>query len=192
MGDSGRSIDDLLAEMEPPNPPRPSGRSSRGGAPSPGGGRRRDRWLPIAGLLVVLSTAGIGFASGYLVRDGMRTAAAERTAATPEAQARQLRSAGWIEADAGVFVRRCGEDCLRPRIFGGGMAEVFQVQCLSRPCGRVRAQFVVLDGQGRVIDTLTASREGFQGERINLSVLTERPEARSIELDGLTARAIVH
>jgi hypothetical protein len=54
---------------------------------------------------------------------------------TPE----NLVSAGWQESDQGVFTRRCQDNCRRPVLYGGGVADVMEVNCLERPCGVIQA-----------------------------------------------------
>ena len=41
------------------------------------------------------------------------------------------------------------DNCRTPVVYGGGMADVMDVHCLDRPCGEIRAAFVVLDDRGR-------------------------------------------
>jgi hypothetical protein len=59
-----------------------------------------------------------------------------------------LLAAGWQESDQGVFTRRCQDNCRTPVVYGSGMADVMDVHCLDRPCGEIRAAFVVLDDRG--------------------------------------------
>lgn len=142
--------------------------------------------------MLLASAVVVGFVSGFWFRGEVAPAASGKGDSSLEQQARQLRSEGWRETDPGVFVRRCLEYCHQPKVYGGGIAEVYQVQCLSRPCGVINAEFVVLDGQGREITTMNLTREGLQGERLNLVVKADNPEAQRMELKDLSARAVVY
>lgn len=78
-----------------------------------------------------------------------------------------------------------------PRLFGGGVVDVMEVSCLERPCGEIRAVFDVLDGQGQLLHKLPLLRSGRQGERLQMVLESERPEARRFVLREFRARARV-
>ncbi|MFM7362465.1 MAG: hypothetical protein ACKO25_11725 [Cyanobium sp.] len=65
-----------------------------------------------------------------------------------------------------MFTRRCQDNCRRPLLYGGGVADVMEVNCLDRPCGEIRLEFDVLDGRGQVIGRIVERRSGRQGERL--------------------------
>ncbi len=183
-----KTVEDLIAELEGPAPASgvpsrgkpPGGQASRPRASSPGLG---GRWLPAVALLA------LGFAAGWTAA-GFRPAAHGSAAAKPGKETRQeLLAAGWQESDQGVFTRRCQDNCRRPLLYGGGIADVMEVNCLERPCGEIRAQFVVLDGRGQMIDQFTEDRPGRQGERLQLVLESRRPEARRFVLQSFSAKA---
>jgi hypothetical protein len=100
-----------------------------------------------------------------------------------------LLAAGWQEADQGVFTRPCQDNCRRPVLYGGGVAEVLEVNCLERPCGEIRGRFGVVDGRGQVIDQIMERRPGRQGERLQLVLESQLPEARRFVLQSFSAKA---
>jgi hypothetical protein len=102
-----------------------------------------------------------------------------------------LLADGWAEVDQGVFTRRCQGNCRRPRLYGGGVADVMEVSCLERPCGQIRAVFDVLDGQSQWLETLTQERPRRQGERLQLVFESDKPQARRFVLREFRARARV-
>lgn len=81
------------------------------------------------------------------------------------------------------------DNCRTPVVYGGGMADVMEVHCLDRPCGEIRAEFVVLDDRGQVIDQIMERRPGRQGERLQLVIESQRPEARRFVLQSFSAKA---
>ena len=108
----------------------------------------------------------------------------------PGRETRQdLVAAGWQESDQGVFTRRCQDNCRRPVFYGGGVADVMEVNCLERPCGEIRADFAVLDGRDQVIAQINAERPGRQSERLQLVLASQLPEARRFVLQSFSAKA---
>ena len=74
-------------------------------------------------------------------------------------------------------------------LYGGGVADVMEVNCLDRPCGEIRAEFGVVDGRGQVIDQIKERRPGRQGERLQLVLESQLPEARRFVLQSFSAKA---
>jgi hypothetical protein len=108
----------------------------------------------------------------------------------PGKETRQvLLAAGWQESDQGVFTRRCQDNCRMPVLYGGGVLDVMEVNCLDRPCGEIRADFAVLDGRGQVIGQIMERRSGRQGERLQLLLESDLPEARRFLLQSFSAKA---
>jgi hypothetical protein len=85
--------------------------------------------------------------------------------------------------------RRCQDNCRQPVLYGGGIADVMEVHCLERPCGEIRAEFVVLDERGQQIDQVVKRRTGFQGERLQLVIESERPDAHRFVPQSFKAKA---
>jgi hypothetical protein len=183
-----KTVEDLIAELEGPGrsagePPQgkpPSGHSRRPPGASSGLG---GRWLLAVALLA------LGFVGGWTAA-GLRPLAHGASSTKPGKETRQdLLAAGWQESDQGVFTRRCQDNCRRPLLYGGGVVDVMEVNCLDRPCGEIRAEFVVLDGRGQVIDQIMERRPGRQGERLQLVLESQRPEARRFVLRSFSAKA---
>lgn len=183
-----RTVDDLIADLEgkaptPGGPPqgKPPGMPSRLPAPaSPGFGGQ----LILAAVLMAL-----GFGAGWTAA-GLRPPAFGAAAAKPGRETRQdLLAAGWQEADQGVFTRRCQDNCRRPVLYGGGVADVMEVNCLERPCGDIRVAFDVVDGRGQVIDRIEEISKGRQGERLQIVLESHNSEARRFVLQSFSARA---
>jgi hypothetical protein len=172
MARNEKTVDDLIAELD-----RPA--RSTGGASSGLGGR----WLLAIALLA------LGFGGGWTAA-GLRPLADGAAATKSGRETRQdLLAAGWQESDQGVFTRRCQDNCRRPVLYGGGVADVMEVNCLDRPCGEIRAEFGVLDGRGQVIDQIKERRPGRQGERLQLVLESQLPEARRLVLQSFSAKA---
>jgi hypothetical protein len=183
-----RTVDDLIAELERKAP-------ARGGPPQgkPPGGQSR---LPspastgLSGrLFLAVVLLALGFAAGW-------TAASQRPPASGVAAAKlgresrqDLLSSGWQEADQGVFTRRCQDNCRRPVLYGGGVADVMEVNCLERPCGDIRVAFDVVDGRGQVIDRIEEISKGRQGERLQIVLESQKSEARRFVLQSFSAKA---
>jgi hypothetical protein len=74
-------------------------------------------------------------------------------------------------------------------LYGGGVADVMEVNCLERPCGVIQAVFAVVDGRGQMVDQKTESRPGLQGERLQLVLVSRHPEARRFVLQSFSAKA---
>jgi hypothetical protein len=141
--------------------------------------------------LLAVGLVLLGFGAGWMAA-GLRASLAEKPAAGGRGESRRdLLADGWVEADQGVFTRRCQGICRRPRLYGGGIIEVMEVACLERPCGQIQARFDVVDGLGQVLDTVTIDRPGRQGERLQLVIESPKPEAKSFVLQSFTARARV-
>jgi len=183
-----RTVEDLIAEMEgsappaggPPQSKPPGGQARLPVAASPG---FRGRWLLAVALLA------LGFGAGWTAA-GVRSQAHGAAASKPGKETRQnLLAAGWQESDQGVFTRRCQDNCRRPLFYGGGVADVTEVNCLERPCGEIRAEFGVLDQRGQVIDQIMERRPGRQGERLQLVLESQLPEARRFVLQSFSAKA---
>ena len=182
---SGKTVDDLIVEMEPVPP---GGRPPKPPALPPSSGPSR---FPILQRLLVLGLVLLGFGAGWMAA-GLRASLAEKPAAGGRGESRQdLLADGWVESDQGVFTRRCQGICRKPRLYGGGIIDVMEVACLERPCGDIQAKFDVLDGQGKVLDTVTLDRPGRQGERLQLLIESPKPEAKSFVLQSFTSSARV-
>jgi hypothetical protein len=64
-----------------------------------------------------------------------------------------------------------------------------EVNCLERPCGEIRVQFGVIDDRGQVIDQIKVRRPGRQGERLQLVLESQLPEARRFVQQSFSAKA---
>lgn len=183
-----KTVDDLIAELEgksPASSESPPGkhpdRQTRLTAPvSPDFGGR---------LLLAVVLLAIGFVAGWSVA-GLRQQLSSAGAAKPDRETRQtLLAAGWKEGDQGVFTRRCQDNCRKPVLYGGGVADVMEVNCLERPCGEIRVAFDVVDGRGQVIDRIEERSKGRQGERLQIVFESQNSEARSFVLQSFSAKA---
>jgi hypothetical protein len=74
-------------------------------------------------------------------------------------------------------------------LYGGGVADVMEVNCLERPCGDIRVAFDVVDGRDRVIDRIEQISKGRQGERLQIVLESQNSEARRIVLQSFSAKA---
>ena len=155
-----------------------------------GGGFRGQRHGPgcLPWLIASLALLGGGFYWGYQFRAAQRLSAEELQLRERE----ELRTMGWQTSADGVLTRWCTDDCHPPRLYGGGMARIFEVYCKDRPCGAIRASFRVLDRDGKEVGTTTASKDGLQGERLRLAVVSPEPRAQRFELKEFTAQAMVY
>jgi hypothetical protein len=72
-----------------------------------------------------------------------------------------------------------------------GLIDVMEVACLERPCGDIQATLAVLDGQVQEVDKVVEDRIGRQGERLQLVIESQKPQAKSFALQSFTARARV-
>lgn len=151
---------------------------------------RRSRGLGgcIPWLIASLALLAGGFYWGYQFRAAQRLSAEE----LQERERQELRTLGWQTSADGVLTRWCTEDCHPPKLFGGGMARIFEVYCRDRPCGSIRATFRVLDRDGKEVGTTTASKDGLRGERLRLVVVSPEPQAQRFELKEFTAQAMVY
>jgi len=139
--------------------------------------------------LLGLVFLAVGFVAGWSAA-GLRPPLSGSVPAKPGRETRQaLLAAGWQEADQGVFTRRCQGNCRRPVLYGGGVADVMEVNCLERPCGEIRVTFDVLDGRGQVIDRLEEISKGRQGERLQIVLESQNLEARRFVLQSFSAKA---
>ena len=102
-----------------------------------------------------------------------------------------LNTQGWREDGTGVFYRWCKESCNTPRLYGGGVIQVFEVKCVDRPCGDIFMRFNVLNPKGEIVDQLLLKEEGLQGETRRFFVESQNPDAASLELSEFTSRARV-
>ncbi len=169
-----RTVDDLIAELEGPDgKPRLPAPASSGFGPR---------------LLLAVGLLALGFGAGWTAA-GLRPPQA--AAAKPGKETRQdLLAAGWQETDQGVFTRRCQDNCRRPVLYGGGMADVMEVNCLERPCGDIQVTFDVVDGRGQMIEHISEGRTGGrQGERLQIVLESQNPEARRFVLQSFSAKA---
>ena len=183
-----KTVEDLIAELDGPSPaggvpPKrkpPEGQDRPSDAATPG---FRGRFM----LAIALMALGFGAGwSGAALRPQSQGAPVMK----PGKETRQdLFAAGWQESDQGVFTRRCQDHCRRPVLYGGGVADVMEVNCLERPCGEIRADFAVVDGRGQVIDQITERRPGRQGERLQLVLESQLPEAQRFVLQSFSAKA---
>jgi hypothetical protein len=96
----------------------------------------------------------------------------------------ELLAAGWQESDLGVFSRRCRDNFRRSLLYGGGLVDVMEANCLARPSGEIQVEFGVLDGRRQQIDQLSASRPGRQGERLRCTPSEPRP----VSTEALSSR----
>ncbi|MCP9860176.1 MULTISPECIES: hypothetical protein [unclassified Cyanobium] len=182
---SGKTIDDLIVEMEPVPP---GGRPPSPPALPPASGPSR---FPFLQRLLALVLVAAGFGAGWMAA-GLRASLAEKPAAGGRGESRQdLLADGWVESDQGVFTRRCQGICRKPRLYGGGLIDVMEVACLERPCGDIQVTFAVLDGQGQEVDKVVESRVGRQGERLQLVIESQKPQARRFALVDFRAKARV-
>jgi hypothetical protein len=174
---SGKTVDDLIVDMEPVPPALPpASKPSR---------------FPFFQRLLMVALVLLGFGAGWLAA-GLRASLAEKPPAGGRGESRQdLLADGWVESDQGVFTRRCQGICRKPRLYGGGIIDVMEVACLERPCGDIQVKFDVVDGLGKVLDTVTLDRPGRQGERLQLVIESQKPEAKSFVLQSFTSRARV-
>ena len=183
-----KTVDDLIAELEGKVPApskstqdRPPGRQTR---PTALASKGYGGWLMLAFVFLA-----IGFVAGLTVA-GLRQQIFGTVAAKPGRETRQtLLAAGWQEADQGVFTRRCQDNCRKPVLYGGGVADVLEVNCLERPCGEIRVAFNVVDGRGQVIDRIEEIMKGRQGERLQVVLESQNSEAHSLVLQSFSAKA---
>ncbi len=185
MARKEKTVDDLIVEMEPVPP--------GGGPPSPPAlpPASKPARFPILQRLLMVGLVVVGFGAGWMAA-GLRASLAEKPAPGGRGETRQdLLADGWVEADQGVFTRRCQGICRRPRLYGGGLIDVMEVACLERPCGDIQATFAVLDGQGQEVDKVVETKNGRQGERLQLMIESQKPEARSFALVDFRAKARV-
>ena len=105
----------------------------------------------------------------------------------------QLISAqqGWRAEGSGVFYRWCRGECHAPRLYGGGVSQVFEVQCVDRPCGDISMRFIVLNAKGEPIHEIPLKGTGLQGELRRFIIESEHQDAASIELSEFKAVARV-
>ncbi|WP_146134592.1 hypothetical protein [Aphanothece minutissima] len=182
---TGKTVEDLIVEMEPVPP---GGRPPKPPALPPAS---EPAQFPILQRLLMVALVLLGFGAGWLAA-GLRASLAEKPAAGGRGETRQdLLADGWAEADQGVFTRRCQGICRKPRLYGGGIVDVMEVACLERPCGTIQVTFDVLDGTGQVIGEVAETKIGRQGERLQFVIESDKPQARSFALRSFTARARV-
>ncbi len=183
-----KTVDDLIAEMEgkapassKPEQGKPPGRQTLPAvSASPGFGGR---------LLLAVVLLAMGFVAGWTVA-GLRKEFSGAVVPKPGRETRQsLLAAGWQEADQGVFTRRCQDNCRMPVLYGGGIADVMEVNCLERPCGEIRVAFDVVDGRGQVIDRIEEISKGRQGERLQIVLESQNSAARRFLLNSFSAKA---
>jgi hypothetical protein len=96
---------------------------------------------------------------------------------------------GWRTDGTGVFYRWCRGACHAPRLYGGGVIQVFEVHCADRPCGDLLMRFNVLNASSQAIDQMLLREKGVQGELRRFLIETQNPDAASIELSDFVARA---
>jgi hypothetical protein len=145
--------------------------------------------FPVLQRLLMVALVLLGFGAGWMAA-GLRASLPEKPPAGGRGESRQdLLADGWVESDQGVFTRRCQDNCRRPVLYGGGVADVMEVNCLERPCGEIRVQFGVIDDRGQVIDQIKVRRPGRQGERLQLVLESQLPEARRFVQQSFSAKA---
>lgn len=183
-----KTVNDLIAELEG-KAPAPSG-SPQGKPPG-----RQTRLTALASqgfggrLMLAVVLLAMGFVAGSTLA-GLRQQISGAVAAKPGGETRQtLLEAGWQDADQGVFTRRCQDNCRKPVLYGGGVADVMEVNCLERPCGEIRVAFDVVDGRGQVIDRIAEIRNGRQGERLQIVLESQNSEAHRFVLQSFSAKA---
>jgi hypothetical protein len=193
MPGGGRShpflpVPTMFRKKSPDLPPEPA--TSRAPAPEREPAPRRSGGLAgcVPWLMASLALVGGGFYWGYNVRSAQKPTVEE----LKEQERQKFRTLGWQTGADGVLTRWCTEDCHPPKLFGGGMARIFEVYCKDRPCGSIRATFRVLDRDGKEIGTTTASKDGLQGERLRLVVVSPEPQAQRFELKEFAAQAMVY
>ena len=173
MARNKKTVEDLIGEMD-------------GSAPTAGPPPQRkpqSGWFPAGALLA------LGFGLGWFA-SGLRPPHQAADPMNPGMETPEdLVSTGWQESDQGVFTRRCRDNCRRPALYGGGIADVMEVNCLKRPCGDIQAVFAVVDERGQMVDQETKSRPGRQGERLQLVLESRHPEARRFVLKSFSAKA---
>lgn len=106
-------------------------------------------------------------------------------------EAQSLSSQGWRKDGTGIFYRWCLDNCHVPRLFGGGVLQVFEVKCVDRPCGDIHMEFNVLSAEGKVVDQISLREKGMQGETRRFYIESQQPDASSLELSQFSARAKV-
>ncbi len=189
-----RTVDDLIAELEGPAPAAGGSPPGKGPGGKHSGGKARQPTPSSPGfgprLLLAVGLLALGFGAGWTAA-GLRPPHAGAAAAKPGKETRQdLLAAGWQETDQGVFTRRCQDNCRRPVLYGGGMADVMEVNCLERPCGDIQVKFDVVDGRGQMIEHITKDRTGGrQGERLQIVIESQNAEARRFVLQSFSAKA---
>jgi hypothetical protein len=102
-----------------------------------------------------------------------------------------LNTQGWKQDGTGVFYRWCKEKCHTPRLYGGGVVQLFEVKCVDRPCGDIFMRFNVLNSKGEVVDQVLFKEKGLQGETRRFLVESQNSDATSLELSEFSARARV-
>jgi hypothetical protein len=119
----------------------------------------------------------------------------QSTAKIPQSQSSLSRDQviaaeqGWRAEGSGVFYRWCREECHAPRLYGGGVSQVFEVHCADRPCGEILMRFNVLNAKGQLLHEIDFKESGLQGELRRFIVESQDQAAVSIELSQFNARA---
>jgi hypothetical protein len=98
---------------------------------------------------------------------------------------------GWRTDGTGIFYRWCRDSCHAPRLYGGGVIQVFEVHCSDRPCGDMAMGFNVLNAQGQTVDKIILREKGMQGELRRFLIETQNSDAATLELSDFQARARV-
>lgn len=102
-----------------------------------------------------------------------------------------LNAQAWRNDGTGVFYRWCQGDCHSPKLYGGGVIQVFEVKCVNRPCGDIFMTFNVLNAKGEIIDMISLKEKGVQGETRRFFIESQNADAASLELNEFSARARV-
>ena len=102
-----------------------------------------------------------------------------------------LNAEAWRNDGTGVFYRWCEGDCHSPKLYGGGVIQVFEVKCVNRPCGDILMIFNVLNAKGEILDKISYREKGMQGETRRFLVESQNVDAASLELSEFSARARV-
>ena len=188
MARKEKTVDDLIAELDSQSSGggvRQQPYSLTGQARSPGGSKSGFGGR----LLLALTILTLGFGIGWICASLRPKSSGDAVVNSGRETRQNLLADGWQETDQGVFTRRCQDNCRRPVLYGGGVADVMEVNCLERPCGDIRADFAVLDARGQVIDQIKEERPGRQGERLQIVLESQLPDAHRFVLKSFNAKA---
>lgn len=120
---------------------------------------------------------------------GQSTAKLAQSQSSPSRDQSVSAQEGWRAEGSGVFYRWCRGECHAPKLYGGGVSQVFEVQCMDRPCGDILMRFNVLNRQSQPIGEIVLNEKGLHGELRRFIIESQNPDAVSIELSDFKARA---